>query len=97
MQWTHFNSTFAISPYKITIFVTSFTRNFIHKDDIVNMWCRKELVTSVKFALTIIRNIMSYLKNEWKYLQFQKLNYIVIPNMQKRNNSVMNLESLIFK
>lgn len=98
MQWTHFNnSIFAKSSYKIAIFVTNFVPNFIDKYDSVNMWCRKESITSLQFALTIVRNTTLYLRNEWKHLQSQTVNYIVIPNFQKQDDSVMNLKSMISK
>lgn len=97
MQWTHFNSSFEQFSFKIAIFVTNFIRNFIHKDDIVNMWCIKESVTFVQLALTIIRNIRLYLEDEWQRLQPLKVNYIVIPNFREQSDNVANLESIIYK
>lgn len=98
MQWTHFsNSVFEKFPYKIAIFMTNFAFNFIDKYDNLNMWCRKESITSLQFALTIIKNTTLYLKNEWKYLLPRTVNYIVIPNFQVQNVSVMNLKMIIFK
>ncbi|XP_070167760.1 aminopeptidase N-like [Polyergus mexicanus] len=97
MQWTYFNSTPAMSPFLVSIVVTNFVQNFIHEDDIASIWCDKRSISSLQFALAITKNITIYLKKEWKRLQqFPKVNYIVIPEFQERNDNMVNLGIILY-
>lgn len=98
MQWTYFNSTPALSSSLVSIVVTNFVRNFIQEDDIASIWYNKRSISSLQFAQTNIKNITLYLEQKWKRLQqFPKIDYIIIPEFEERNSSMVNLGIILYK
>lgn len=107
LQWSYITSTPAMSPFRLSIIVSNFIRNYIYGDDIPsmmaygNLWCDERSISSLQFAQTIIKNVTLYLEQEadtWKYLhKFPKVSYVIIPNFQPKNNSMVNLGIVIYK
>ncbi|XP_050455782.1 aminopeptidase N-like isoform X3 [Cataglyphis hispanica] len=106
LQWSYITSTPAMSPFRLSIIVSNFIRNYIYGDDIPsmmaygNLWCEERSISSLQFAQAIIKNVTLYLEKEadiWKYLhKFPKVSYVIIPNFQPLNNSMANLGIVIY-
>lgn len=99
MQWTHFYRTPAMSPFLVSIVVTNFIGYFLHNDNYnATIWCDKGSISTLQFARAIAGNVTLYLEKEWKRLQqFPKVNYLVIPHFQERNDSMTNLGIILYK
>jgi len=84
--WTYFKKTVVNSIDNIAFVVFDFHR--FEVTDTISMWCRPQLISYVKFASYIIKNITMYLENYWseRFLEWttvlfeSKVDHIAISN-----------------
>ncbi|XP_072748331.1 aminopeptidase N-like [Anoplolepis gracilipes] len=93
---TYFNKIAEIFPYQVSIVISNYICTVDHVKNIT-MWYKEKSTPLLQFAISMTNYTITHLKAEWPRLQqFSKINYIVIPNFEGRNDSVVNLGVVIY-
>ncbi|XP_067216495.1 aminopeptidase Ey-like isoform X2 [Linepithema humile] len=89
MKWTHFYKSPFMSVQHLTIVITTFSKiPFGHTN--VTIWCRESTTQHVLFALNIVEQVVSFLK-ERSVIKIQKIDYVAFWDVQHSNIETLGL------
>jgi len=80
MQWTRFKITPPMPVYFITAGVTHFA-SISETNQNTRLWYRTNMLSSVRFAYSVVKNVTLFLENKLPYRKTSKINHVAIPKL----------------